>query len=162
LTEKSEKEDEVAYQITLIIHNYLRWVVLIMAAVALIRAYAGLFGRREWGDADRKVGLFFSAAMDVQLLLGLALYFFLSPLTRTIFQDFGAAMQDETIRFFAIEHLFYMLVAVALVHIGNSRAKKATVSRTKYRNAAMFYSLAVLLILIAMPWFRPLLRGFVG
>ena len=150
------------YQITLIIHNYLRWIVLILAAIALIRTYTGLFRNREWGDADRKVGIFFSAAMDLQLLLGLILYIFLSPLTRTIFQDFGAAMQDEAIRFFAIEHLFYMLVAVALIHVGNSRAKKATVSRIKYRNAAMFYSLAVLLILIAMPWFRPLLRGIVG
>ena len=148
------------YSIFLAIHNFFRWIVIILAVLALVRTYMGWLGNRNWTERDRRIGSFLAMSVDIQLLLGLILYIFLSPLTTRLFQDFGSAMQDPTIRFFGIEHLFYMLVAVVLIHVGNSRAKRADQSTTKFRNAALFYSLAILLILIAIPWSRPLLRGF--
>jgi hypothetical protein len=148
------------YPIFLAIHNFFRWIVIIMAILALVRAYLGWFGNRNWTERDARIGSFLAMSVDIQLLLGLILYIFLSPLTTRLFQDFGSAMQDPTVRFFGIEHLVYMLVAVALIHIGNSRTKKADQSTLKFRNAAIFFSLAILLVLIAIPWSRPLLRGF--
>lgn len=148
------------YMVLLAIHNIFRWVVVIIAVLALVRSYLGLFGNREWSQRDRRIGTFFSVSMDIQFLLGIILYLFLSPLTTTIFQDFGAAMQDATIRFFVLEHLIYMLAAVVLVHIGNSRARKAADSKAKFRTVTIFYSLAVVLVVLGMPWSRPLIRGF--
>jgi hypothetical protein len=101
--------------------------------------------------------VFFSSALDTQVLLGLILYF-ISPLTRTALQNFGAAMSSPDLRFFALEHVFYMLIAVILVHIGSVRARRAKTDVDKHRTAAIFYSLAVLIILIAIPWSRPLIR----
>lgn len=147
------------YQVFLALHNLVRWIVLILAVVALARAYLGWLGNRAWTEGDRRVGVFFSSALDTQLLLGLILYIFLSPLTTQIFRNFSAAMSDPAVRFFGLEHLLYMLVAVALVHVGTVFSRRAEQPSAKHRNAAIFFSLAVLLIIIAIPWSRPLFRG---
>lgn len=143
----------------LALHNILRWVVLILALIVLIRSYSGWFARREWSPADRKAGMFFTISLDVQLLLGLVLYLFLSPITRAALQDFGAAMASEELRFFALEHLFYMLLAVILAHVGSVAARKAPEQTAKHRRAAFWYTLALAAVLVGMPWWRPLLPG---
>jgi Na+-driven multidrug efflux pump len=147
------------YQIVLAIHNILRWVVLILAVVALYRAYAGWIGKRDYTETDRKSGVFFSISIDIQLLVGIILYIFLSPITRTAFQDFGTAMTIPDIRFFAVEHILLMILAVILVHVGTVVSKRATSDESKHRRAAIWYSLTVLAIILAIPWWRPLLPG---
>ena len=147
------------YSFVLAVHNILRWVVIILAILALVRSYSGWLGKRDWTTTDRKVGVFFASAMDLQLLLGLILYIVLSPTTRTAFSDFGAAMRIADVRFFALEHFLYMIVAVVLVHIGTAMARKATQAVDKHRRAALWFTLAGLALVLGMPWFRPLLPG---
>jgi hypothetical protein len=150
------------YNFILAVHNILRWVVLILAVLALVRSYSGWFGRREWTETDRKVGTFFGVSLDVQLLLGLVLYFALSPITQAALQDFGAAMRNDVARFFALEHFLYMVLAVVFAHVGSVTARRATEDVNKHRRAAIWFSLSVLALLLGMPWFRPLLPAFGG
>ena len=147
------------YPFILALHNIARWVVLILGILAAVRAWLGWFKKSEWGSLDRKLGVFFSSAVDTQLLLGLILYIFLSPITRGAFQDFGKAMSIPDQRFFAVEHLFFMLLVVVFAHLGSILPKKAKDSASKYRQAAVWLSLAVLLVLLGMPWARPLFPG---
>ena len=147
------------HPVVLAIHNILRWVVLILAVVALVRAYLGWFGKREYTETDRKVGVLFSIAIDIQLLLGLILYIFLSPITRTAFQDFSAAMAIADLRFFAFDHIAGMILVVILVHVGSILSKRADSSIAKHRRAAIWYSLAVLVVIFSIPWWRPLFPG---
>ncbi|HJW90438.1 MAG TPA: hypothetical protein VJ436_07340 [Anaerolineales bacterium] len=147
------------YSFVLAVHNILRWVAIILAIVALARAYSGWLGRREWTATDRKIGVFFASAMDLQLLLGLILYIVLSPTTRTAFSNFGAAMRVADVRFFALEHILYMVIAIVCVHIGTAAARKATQAVDKHRQAAIWFSLGGLALLLGMPWFRPWLPG---
>lgn len=148
------------YTFVLAIHNIVRWVVLLLGLWAAYRAWSGWLGKRPWTSADRKAGVFFGSAFDTQLLLGLILYFFLSPITRAAFSNFGAAMADPSMRFFAIEHMFYMLLGVIFVHLGSILAKKAPTDVGKHQRAAILFSLAMLVILIGMPWMRSLLPVF--
>ncbi len=145
------------YPFGLTIHNILRWLVLILGIVAVVRAYIGWFGKKEWSDLDDKLGLGFTISIDVQFLLGLLLYFFLSPITTNAFANFGAAMSDSGTRYFLVEHSLMMLIAIIVAHIGRSRAKKADTDVGKFKQAAIFYTIALLLILAAIPWFRPML-----
>jgi hypothetical protein len=90
------------------------------------------------------------------------LYAVYSPITREAFGDFGAAMRTSSVRFWAVEHGFGMLIALALVHMGRIRIRKAEPSR-RPRTAAIFFGLSLLAILISLPWpgtanGRPLLR----
>lgn len=146
------------YNFTLILHNWLRWIVVIIGIVAAVRAWLGWFGGREWTRRDHQLGSWFGIAYDVQLLLGLILYFALSPITTAALRNFGAAMGVADVRYFAIEHIFIMLVGLLFVHLGSILARRAATDRKKHQWAAIFFTLAVLTILAAMPWMRPLLR----
>jgi hypothetical protein len=148
------------YTFVLATHNILRWLVLVVGLIAIVMAFVGWFGKKNWRNTDDKIGLFYTILMDVNLLLGLLLYIFLSPVTKTAFANFGAAMGIANLRFFAVEHIFGMVVAVILAHVGRALSRKATESVKKYRAAAIWYTLSMLVILAMIPWDRPLFRGF--
>jgi NhaP-type Na+/H+ or K+/H+ antiporter len=102
---------------------------------------------------------------DLQFLVGLLLYAVFSPLTRAAFTDFGAAMRDSVLRFFAVEHIFGMVVALALAHIGRGRLRRLTDDTARHRTMAIFFTLALVIMLVTIPWpfmpaGRPYFRGF--
>jgi hypothetical protein len=145
------------YSITLAAHNIMRWVVVILAIYALVRIYMGVFGKKEWAETDRKSLSFYSIALDVQLLLGLLLYFVVSPFMASIRSNFGAAMSDSNLRFYAVEHISLMIVAVILGHVAVVMARRGDTSSSKFRRGAIWLTLSVLAVLVAIPWQRPLL-----
>ena len=80
------------YAFILTLHSLVRWIIVIAALAAVIRGLSGLSGRQAWSALDQRLGVIFTSAMDTQLLLGLLLYFFLSPITTTALRDMGGAM----------------------------------------------------------------------
>jgi hypothetical protein len=149
-----------AYPIVLTIHSYLRWAVLILALVVIVRAAIGLSQRSAFTAGDARNGLLFMISADLQLLLGLLLYFWLSPFGLAAFQTPGLEpMKDASIRYWAVEHIAVMLVAWVLIHVGRSRTKKLVNDVARHRTALIFYGIALLLILSRIPfsdrpWFR--------
>ena len=144
------------------VHNIVRWVIVLLAVVSLFRAYRGWLGKREWQEADRKSGVFFSIALDTQLLIGIILWIFgewgLKAFNLASSVDSGSRM---SVLYFALEHTLTMLIAVVLVHIGTATTKRIKDSTGKHKRTAIFFSAAVLLILVAIPWTqRPLFPGF--
>ena len=149
----------------LVVHSLLRWVVLAAGLVAFGRALAGMRARRAWTAGDDRAGQVFVGTLDLQLLIGLVLYFGLSPITRAAIQDFGAAMGNSMLRFWAVEHILGMVIAVALAHVGRVRVRKTTDPVRRHKLAAIFFGLALIAILATIPWpgmpaGRPLFRGF--
>ena len=143
------------YPILLGLHNIMRWLVVFAAIWLLIRTYMGLFSKGDWTETEGKAMRFFVIFLDIQLLLGLILYF-VSPLTQAAMGNFGAAMGDDSLRFFAVEHSFMMIVAVILAHIGSVMVKRAAESRSKYIRAAIWFTITALVIVVAIPWWRPM------
>ncbi len=152
------------YSAALVLHGWLRWAVLILAVVAVIRAIGGRSGR-TWSLSDDNLGKWLVIAFDLQFTIGLLLYVALSPITQAAFADFGAAMGNAQLRFYAVEHAFGMTVSLALVHIGRVKIRKASGDHRRHSLAAMFYGLALIVLLGSIPWpgmpvARPLMRGF--
>jgi len=140
------------YEPLLGIHNILRWLVVLGALLAFGGALLGLARKSSWGGGDDRAGLFFTSMMDLQLLVGLLLYFLVSPIVFTASQDFGASMGQSALRFFAVEHLALMLVAVVTAHIGRAASKKALESRLRFKRAAIWYGITIVLVLVSIPW----------
>jgi hypothetical protein len=138
-------------------HNLFRWLVLIMLVIAIGFAFAGWIGKTEWTKKDKITGLLLTIFMDIQFLVGVILYAFISPFTKAAFADFGAAMKNANLRFYAVEHILMMIIALVLIHIGRSRSKKASASWKKHRTSAIFYGIALVVILAAIPWDRALM-----
>lgn len=140
------------YSILLVLHSWLRWAVLA----------AGIFAVARGGARKASAGKWYTALLDTQMLLGLLLYFGFSPITGAALENFGAAMRIPQLRYFAVEHVAGMLIAIALAHVGSSRVKKAAPER-RARTAAIFYGLSLVALLASMPWpgmtaGRPLFR----
>jgi hypothetical protein len=152
------------YDLLLFSHSWLRWLVLLTLLAAVARAAGGVSTRRPWTPVDDRAGVWVTGALDLQMLLGLILYIFLSPVTKSAFVDMAAAMREAPIRFFAVEHPVGMIVAIALAHVGRARARKATDSESKHKRALIFFGLALLVLLLSIPWpigpgARSLFRG---
>ncbi len=149
------------YDFVLLLHSYVRWLVVIAALAAVVKAFTGWSGKRAWGKLDDRLGFAFTLALDIQVLIGIVLYL-ISPDVHKAFADLAAALADPELRFFALIHWVLVLAAVALAHIGRARARKAEGERRKFRTAALFYSLSILILAVAIPWpfdfGRPLLR----
>ena len=112
--------------------------------------------------APERLHIAFISVLDVQLLLGLTLYFVLSPITAAAMHHFGAAMKDAQLRFFGVEHIFTMLLAIAVAHIGRIRSKRKTGS-ARHRSVLITQAFWLLITLAAIPWpgldiARPLFR----
>jgi hypothetical protein len=138
-------------------HNMFRWLVLLVLVIAVIFSFIGWFKKRDWNKKDNTIGLILTIFMDIQFLVGLVLYAFVSPITKTAFNDFGAAMKNADLRFYAVEHILMMVIALVLVHIGRTKTKKAVAPWKKHRSATIFYGIALVLILAAIPWERALM-----
>ncbi|HHY54697.1 MAG TPA: hypothetical protein GYA08_04600 [Chloroflexi bacterium] len=123
----------------LILHNIMRWVVLVLAVYALVRMYRGLFSKGHFVEGDRKALSWFSISLDIQLLLGLVLYI-------------GGRWWQNSIRFFAMEHIAIMIVAVVLAHLAVVFSKRAEASASKFKRGAIYATLAVLAVLVGIPW----------
>ena len=135
-------------------HNTLRWLILLSLVITLVKYVSGWLGNQPWKKTDNILGIVFTSLMDLQLLTGLVLYFFISPVTKLAMSDFGAAMKDPGLRFYAVEHFSMMLIAVVLVHIGRAKSKKAKTDSAKFKTATIFFLIALVVILAAIPWSR--------
>ncbi len=140
------------YYVVLTLHSIMRWLIILAALFAIIRAITGLSFRRGWMQMDDRAGFWYTMFLDIQVLLGLILYFFLSQITTGALQNFAAAMSDATARFFTVEHVAGMIIAVVIAHVGRSLSRKAPTARQKHRRALIWYSLSILVILAAIPW----------
>ena len=119
-------------------HSGLRWVVLLLLLAAIFNAGTKMGGKASYTDKDKKLGLFALIFSHLQLVIGIALYF-ISP-------------KVQTFRFFRMEHLAMMIIAIALVTIGYSRAKRKADGAGKFKTTFWFYLIALLAILAGIPW----------
>jgi hypothetical protein len=140
-----------AYTVLLYLHSWSRWLVLVFGLIALYRAYVGWKGRRRFVGADNGMGASFVGSMHLQVLLGLGLYFGLSPWGLKAMQTAGA-MKDPTKRFFGMEHVAVMLLAAVLAQVGRSLSKKATDDTRKHKKAFIYFGIALVLVLLMIPW----------
>jgi hypothetical protein len=139
------------YSAALFIHSWIRWAVVLGGFYAVVRAALGTSRRSPWTPADDRAGFWFVTALNLQMIVGLILYFLLSPLTAAALHNFGGAMKDPILRFWAVEHVVGMIIGLALAHIGRARARK-TDSLRRHRVAAIFFGLALVVILASIPW----------
>lgn len=140
------------YSSALWLHSLLRWAVLLTGAVAWFRAVGGGTAKRPWTAKDELWGLLFTISLDTQLLVGLVLYVALSPFTKLAFQDFGGAMANSSLRYWAVEHITGMIIGLALAHVGRAKMRKAANDARRHRLATIYFGLALVAVCASIPW----------
>lgn len=123
------------------LHNALRWVILITLILSIYKLYT-----KQDALKTSKILLISS---HTTLLIGLYQYF-TGAVGIKMIQAMGMAetMKNAATRFWAVEHIFSMILAIILITIGHIGYKKSqNASRAK-----VLYVVALLLIVLAMPW----------
>lgn len=143
----------------LAIHSLVRWAVLLLGVVALLRARKGLHGGADYASGARRSLAIFTMSLHLQLLLGLIL-FGTSPLTRGAMKDMGAAMKDPGTRFFIAEHPTLMIAGVVVATLTGVIARRGPDEAVRHRRAAIGIALTLGLILAGIPWERAMVPSF--
>jgi hypothetical protein len=107
-----------------------------------------------WTDADAGAVKWFVNSLSLQFVVGIALYA-ASPLIQKALGDMKATMANAPVRYFAVEHVTVMLVAIALGHIGAARVRKATSDSARFQAATIFMGFALAAVAGFVPWGRP-------
>jgi hypothetical protein len=151
------------YSITLFLHSWNRWLILFAGVIVIFTAIKGLSTKSEYSPFQKRWSLIFLSSLHLQLLVGIIMYFFISPITAQALSDFGAAMKDSVLRFWAVEHAFVNIVGIALAQTGSILVKGRNDSVGKHKQTLIWSGIALILILamipmgmmgVERPWFR--------
>ena len=130
-------------------HSGLAYLLLAALIFAIVYNLIGFMGNKPFTEGNRKIALIGLISAHIQLLIGLVLYF-VSPLGKSNFS--GANMKDATSRLYMLEHPLMMILAIVLITVGYSRAKKLQDSNQKYKSILIFFTLGLIFILSRIPW----------
>lgn len=135
------------------LHSFLRWIILILAIIAIYKSYSGMTANKPFTAGDKKIGLFLMISAHTTLLIGLYQWI-VGPWGLKNIQNmgFGPVMKDSVFRFYAVEHLTGMIIAIVLITIGRGVSKKNIPDQSKHKKTFWFFLVALLIILISIPW----------
>lgn len=146
------------YQTLLIFHSYWRWLVLLSIIFSILKAFYGFRKRSEYSNFDGVIRKITISIIHIQLILGFIIYF-ISPFVTTFFSNVSDGLHLREVRFFAIEHSLMMFVSIVLITIGAVKVKRKSSSLLKNKATIVWFSIALLIILLNIPWeFSPLVN----
>lgn len=140
------------YQALLYTHSFLRFLVLLLLIIVIVKAFLGMSGKRAFGKTDNLLSLSLFSVTHTQLLVGILLYF-----TSTWVVFGGDTMKDANLRYWTVEHASMMLIAIVLITMARTTLKKMSDDFAKHRRLLYFNGLALLIILMAIYMSK---RGF--
>ncbi len=132
------------------LHSGMAYLALLAIAGVFLYSLFGALSGKEFTEKDRKIALVAFILSHIQLLVGIILYV-ISPLGMALLSSEGT-MSDATARLTALEHPIMNILAIVIISVGYIRAKKGTVSKTRFRTIYMAYGIGLVLILWRIPW----------
>jgi|SRR5690554_5079156 len=127
-------------------HSGLRYIVLALLIIAIVNAIANLKSDK-YEKKDKMINLFAMIFLHIQLVLGLVLYF-----TSPKVQFVKGMMGETSLRFFGVEHILLMLVAITLITLGRKRAENSPDLGRRHKLILRYYGLGLIIIFISIPW----------
>lgn len=140
------------YNFLLHFHSINRWLVLIAGVLVLIQSFIGWQNKRAFTKGNNIIHAAFVGFVHLQLLTGLLLYFVFSPITQQIFADFGAAMKNASLRFWAVEHTLGMIIGTIVAQVGRTLSKKANYDDFKHKKAFIYTLISLIIIFLSIPF----------
>lgn len=145
------------YSFLLAAHSLTRWFVLVSLVFAICCACRGWLLNKPYTRFDNITRVTTATIAHIQLVLGISLYF-ISPIVAYFLHNFKEAVHERGIRFFGMEHSTMMLTGIVVITIGSAKAKRKLTDKEKFKTMAIWFIIALLVILSSIPWsFSPLI-----
>jgi len=126
-------------------HSVFRYFLLIFLIILIVRSLMAWLNKTPYSNTDEKLSLWLFIVTHTQLFLGLALYF-ISPLV--VFSS--SSMKNPSMRYWLVEHISMMIIAIVLITLARTTAKKFTDASAKYKRLFIFNTIALILIIVAI------------
>lgn len=136
---------EVSVETLLIIHSLWRWVLLLVAVVTVLIGLIGWLTRQSWSPLPATLSRLFPIVIDLQVLLGLALWI--------------AEEQWAGNFYFRFLHPLMGVAALAIAHVVSVLIKRSPGEQGRYRLMALGYLFVLIVAALAVPQDRWFLRG---
>lgn len=144
------------YQTLLFYHSIIRWFVLASLIISIYKSYKGYYSNSVFTKSDNAIRHWTTTIAHIQLVIGIVLYS-QSPIIKYFWSNFKEAIQDFDTTFFGLIHVFLMLTSIVIITIGSALSKRKKNDSEKFKIMLLWFSIALLLIFIAIPWpFSPL------
>jgi hypothetical protein len=144
------------YSFLLALHSVIRWLVLVSLLYSIFIAYRGWLIKRPFTKADGMIRSVTTTIAQTQLVIGVWLYC-ISPVVSYFLHNFSAAVRERQIRFFGMEHITMMIIAITVLTMGSSKARRQPADQQKFKTMAIWFTTALVIILSSIPWsFSPL------
>lgn len=153
------------YPALLFLHSLMRWLVVSSLILAVFFSYKGWLKKKQFSRLDNAIRHWTASLAHLQFLIGLGLYG-VSPFIQYFLHQYKEAVHLNVSRFFGMEHSVMMISAITIITIGSFKAKRKQTDIAKFRTMAIWFSIALLIILTMIPWpfsplvSRPYFRGF--
>lgn len=134
----------------------MRWLVLASLLYSIYRAYKGYTLNSQFSKSDNAVRHWTATIAHIQLVIGITLYT-QSPIIKYFWHTFNDAIHNIDVAFFGLIHIILMLIAIILITVGSSLAKRKTTDKEKFKTMLIWFLISLIIIFIAIPWpFSPL------
>ena len=134
-------------------HSILRWVILLFLMIAIVKSVQGMLTHKSFAVSDKRAGLFLLIATHTTILIGIYQWI-VGPWGLKNIQNLGMSivMKDSGLRFWAVEHMAGMLIAVILITMGKRVGKLSITDQSKHKRSFWFYTIALVIIVASIPW----------
>jgi Na+-driven multidrug efflux pump len=144
------------YQTLTFYHSITRWILLTGLITVILTSYYGYRKSKTYSVTDNAIRHWTATVAHLQLIIGILLYS-KSPVIQYFWHHSKEAISDLNTTFFALIHITIILSAIVLITIGAALAKRKQDDKSKFTTQLLWFSIALLLIIIAIPWpFSPL------
>lgn len=153
------------YLTLLALHSLIRWLVLGSLLSAIFYSYRGWMTNRKFSKSENFIQIATVTISHIQLVVGVWLYF-ISPVVDYFLDNFNDAIHQRDIRFFGMEHITMMLIAIVVITIGSAKVKRKATDSEKFKSMAVWFTVALVIIFFSIPWHfspltsRPYMRPF--
>lgn len=132
-------------------HSTIRWLVLANLVYSIYRAYKGYFSNAPFSKTDNYVRHWTATIAHIQLIFGIVIYT-QSPIIKYFWNNFDEAITNLDLAFFGLLHIILMLTAIVMITVGSALSKRRTTDREKFKTILFWFSVSLIIILIAIPW----------
>jgi hypothetical protein len=133
------------YPLLLLTHSLVRYFILIFLIWVILKSFAAWRNNGAFTAADDKASLWLLILSHIQLLLGFGLY-----ATSGLVQFSSTTMKNPVVRYWTVEHIFMMIIAIVLITVGRISAKKITDPQSKGKRLFLYNAIALLIIVVAI------------
>jgi hypothetical protein len=136
----------------LFIHSWLRWIVLFLILIIIIKFSFSIIFKKSYSTLDRVLSSATLGTVHLQFIVGIILYFGLSPIVESGLSNIKAAMKNSLLRYWTIEHLSAMFIFVIFIQLGFSFSKRAIEGTKKHKLMLTYCIIGSFILLLSMPW----------